>query len=64
MVEGFDSIDKAWVQHFESLFQEDKNLHLPKIVKSAGFFPTSISEVENEDLMKPVTLKNYNLFFQ
>ena len=57
MVEGFDSIAKAWVQHFESLFQEDKNLHLPEIVKSAGFFPTSISEVENEDLMKPVTLQ-------
>ena len=57
LVEGFDSIAGAGVQHFESLFQEDKNLHLPEIVKSAGLFPTSINEDENEDLMKTVTLQ-------
>ena len=57
MVEGFEAIAKAGVQQFESLFQEDKNLHLPEVVKSAGFFPTSISEVENVELMKDVTMQ-------
>ena len=44
------------MHHFESLFQEDKNLHLPQIMKIVENFPTSISEEENEDLMIPVTL--------
>ena len=57
MVEGFESIAKAGVQNFESLFQEDNNFHLPKVVKSAWFFPTSISEVENVELMKGVTMQ-------
>ena len=29
LVEGFDSIVGVGVHHFETLFQEDKNLHLP-----------------------------------
>ena len=28
LVEGFEAIVRARVQHFETLFQDDKNLHL------------------------------------
>ena len=45
------------MHHFESLFQEEADLHLPEIVQSAGYFPTSISVDDNCDLMKPVTLQ-------
>ena len=57
MVEGFDAIVEAGVKYFETLFQEENNIHLPEIVQSAGYFPTSITEEENEDLMKPVNLQ-------
>ena len=56
LVEGFDSIAGVGIHHFQSLFQEDKDLHLPEIVKSAGLFPTSINEEDNEDLLKTVSL--------
>ena len=56
MVEGFEAIAEAGVKHFESLFQEESNLHLPEIVTSTRYFSTSITEEENEDLMKLVTL--------
>ena len=56
LVEGFDSIARAGVHHFENLFQEDKTHHLPDIMKIAENFPTSIVEEENEDLMIHVTL--------
>ena len=56
MVEGFESIAGAGVHHFESLFQEDTNLHLPEILKIADNYPSSISEEENYDLMIPITL--------
>ena len=55
-VEGFESIAKDGVQHFEHLFQEEKSLHLLEILKIVESFPTSISDLENEDLMLPVTL--------
>ena len=55
-MEGFDAIAKAGVQHFEQLFQEDKTLHLPEIMKIVESFPTSISDSENDDLMQPVSL--------
>ena len=56
VVEGFESIACAGVHHFETLFQEEKDLHLLEIVRSAGLFSSSISEEDNEDLMKEVTL--------
>ena len=56
VVEGFESIACAGVHHFETLFQEEKDLHLPEIVKSVGLCPSSIYEEDNEDLMKEVTL--------
>ena len=46
------------MQHFESLFQEEADLHLPDIVQSAGYFPTSVSVEDNCDLMKPITLQD------
>ena len=55
-MEGLDSIVKAGVQHFENLFMEDKMLHLPEILKIVESFPTSTSDLENEELMLPVTL--------
>ena len=58
IVEGFDSIAKAGVQHFENLFQEEKVLHLPKIMNIAGYFPSSISDEGNVELMKPISLEN------
>ena len=45
------------MHHFESLFQEESDLHIPEIVQSAGYFPTSISVDDNSDLMKSVTLQ-------
>ena len=56
-MEGFKDIVEAGVNHFETLFQDESNLHLPDVVKSASYFPTDISEEENEDLIKPVTLQ-------
>ena len=47
LVEGFDSIAGEGVHHFETLFQEDKNLHLPEIMKIADKFPSSISQEKN-----------------
>ena len=55
-VEGFESISKVGVQHFETLFQEEKNLHIMEIMKIVEHYPTSISMEENEDLMQPATL--------
>ena len=43
IVEGFESIARVGVLHFDSLFQEDKDLCLPEIVKIAGNLPTSIT---------------------
>ena len=56
-MEGFEDIVEAGVKHFETLFQEESNLHFPDVVKSVGYFPTSISEEENEELIKFVTLQ-------
>ena len=42
MVEGFEAVAGAGVQHFETLFQDDKNLHLPELMKIADNFPTTI----------------------
>ena len=56
IVEGFESIPGVRVHHFESLFQEDKNLHLPEIMKIADNYTSSISEEENYDLMIPISL--------
>ena len=56
MVEGFEAIAEASVKHFETLFQEETNIHLQKVFMSAGYFPTFITEEENEELIKPVTL--------
>ena len=58
LVEGSEDIAGAGIHHFESLFQEEADLHLPKIVQSAGYFPTTISMDDNYDLMKPVTLQD------
>ena len=56
-MEGFDSIAKACVQHFETLFQEEKVIHLPEIMKIDGYYPTSISDEKNVELMKLVSLE-------
>ena len=56
IVEGFKAIAEVGVHHFESLFKEEKNLHLPEILKIAGNFPTSSTDGENENLIIPVTL--------
>ena len=56
VVEGFESIAGAGVQHFDTLFQADENLHLSKILEIADKYPSDISEAENLELMIPVTL--------
>ena len=38
MVEGFDAIVGAGVQHFETLFQAGKNLHLLELMKNVDNF--------------------------
>ena len=40
------------------MLKDEDDLHLPKIVQSAGFFPTSVTEEDNIELMKPVTLQD------
>ena len=58
MVEGFDAIVGPRIQHFETLFQGDKNLYLPEIMKIADKFPSSVSDEENIELVNPVTLND------
>ena len=58
LVEGVEAIAEAEIQHFEFLFKEEADLHLPEIVQSAGFFPSSVSEVDNCELMKPVRMQD------
>ena len=60
MVEGFEAIAGAGVQHFETLFQADTNLHLTELLKISGNFLSSITAEENSDLTKPVTLEEIN----
>ena len=50
-MEGFEAIAEAGIQHFENLFKEEDDLHLPEIVHSVGHFPSSVSEDENVELM-------------
>ena len=57
IVEGFDAIVGAGVQHFENLFKKDEDLHLPELMRMTENFPTTISDEDNYDLMSPVTLK-------
>ena len=57
-VEGAEDIAFAGIQHFDNLFREEVDLHLPKIVHSAGFFPLSVSEDDNAELMNPVLLQD------
>ena len=56
MVEGFDSIVGDRVNHFETLFQEDKNLSLPDSMKIAKNFPSFVYVEDNDDLMASVTI--------
>ena len=56
LVEGFDDIVVAAVNHFETLFQADTNLHLSKLLKISHNFPSSINAEDNSELMKPITL--------
>ena len=58
LVEGAKAIAEAGIQHFESLFREEVDLHLPEIVQSAGYFPASVTEEDNSELMKPVLLQD------
>ena len=61
-VEGFKDIVGVAISHFETLFQADSNLNLTELLKISTNFPSSISDEENFDLMKPVTLERYCLF--
>ena len=56
MVEGFDSIVGAGAKHFETLFQEDKLIFLPDIMKIAKKIPSSISDEDNDNRMASVTI--------
>ena len=58
LVEESEAIAEAGIQHFESLFKEEVDLHLPEIVLSAGYFPSSVSEDENDELMQAITIKD------
>ena len=54
-MEESEAIAEAGIQHFESLFKEEVDLHLPEIVHSAGYFPSSVSEDDNVELMQAIT---------
>ena len=57
MVEGFDNIVAAGVNHFETLFKDDNNLSLPDIMKIAHNFPSFVFADENDDLMSMVIIE-------
>ena len=63
IVEGFDNIGAAGVNHIGTLFHYDNNLSLPDIMKIAQNFPTSVSKEENDDLMASVTINELQLFY-
>ena len=63
LVEGSEAIAEAGIQHFEYLFKEEADLHLPEIVQSVGYFPTTVSVDDNYDLMKPITLQDIQHIF-
>ena len=56
MVEGFDSIDDSSINYFETLFQEDKNISLPDIMKIAKKIPSFVSIEDNDHLMDSVSI--------
>ena len=56
-MEGFDDIVGAAISHFESLFKADSNLYLSELLKVSANFPSSITDEENSNLMKPITLE-------
>ena len=58
LVEGDENIAGARIKHFEHLFKEEDDLHLPEIVQSASFIPSSVTEEDNIQLMKPITLQD------
>ena len=53
----FEAIAGAGVQHFETRFHADENLHLTEILDIANKYPSDISEAENLKLMFPVTIE-------
>ena len=57
LVEGFEAIAGARVQHFETLFHADENIHLTEILDIADKYPSDICEAENLELMFPVTIE-------
>ena len=63
MVKRFDFIAGVGLNHFETLFKEDKHLFLPDIVKIAKNFSTSITEEKHDDIMAFVTIMRLRLFF-
>ena len=40
------------------MFKEEVDLHLPEIVQSAVFFPSSVSKADNCELMKLVNMQD------
>ena len=40
------------------MFKEEADLHLPEIVHSAGYFPLSVSEEDNSELMMFVNMQD------
>ena len=58
LVEGSEAIVEVGIQHFETLFREEGDLHLPETVHSAGFFPLYVTEDDNVELMKPILLQD------
>ena len=57
-MQGSEAIVEAGIQHFESLFKEEVDLHLPEIVHSVGLFPSSVSKDDNVELVQAITLKD------
>ena len=53
-----EDIAEARIKHFESLFREEVDLHLPEIVQSAGYFHASVTEEDNSELMKLILLQD------
>ena len=55
MASSFEDLADLGKSHFENLFKVDQQETIAEIIQVSQFFPESIIEEDNSDLMKEVT---------
>jgi hypothetical protein len=51
----FKDITKEGMEHFSGIFKEDIRATISKVIKMETFFPSFVSEEDNDKMMKEVT---------